>query len=139
MSTPRNAEDLMRDPDEIGKPDPTDAFLDTPVSTTDPKALRQKGVADKVIEIKLENAVRAIIATPGGPMFLAHVITRMCGGDNPHFHPSNSIMSEIAGRRSVGWQIESMIRDIDYELWITVDREIEKLRPKPKTQAQKNR
>lgn len=139
MSTPRNAEDLARDPDEIGKPDPTDAFLDVPASTTDPRALRQKGISDKITELKLENALRAIIVSPGGAMFLAHVIFRICGSDSPYFHTSNSIMSEVAGRRSVGWQLQSMIRDIDYELWVTVDREIEKLRPKPKTQAQKGR
>lgn len=139
MSHPRNAEDLARDPNEIGKPDPTDAFLDVPSSTTDPKALRQKGVSDKIEELKLENAVRAMIATPGGPMFLAHIIFRICGNDSPYFHTSNSIMSEVAGRRSVGWQLQSMIRDIDYELWAIVDREIEKLRPRPKTQAQRNR
>lgn len=135
MSTPRDAQELF-DP-EAHKPDATDAFLDTPVKTNDPKALRAKALSDKQKELREEGDLREVLATKAGVRLIARIIGGPCGWNLPYFHPSNSWMSEIAGRRSVGYQLEQWISDADLTLWFAVRRELEVMRPKPKTTAEK--
>src|ERR1700690_1748473 len=130
MSELRGADDLNRDPqDEPENPPP---FLERPQKTNDPKALKQKAVDDKAKAIRQENDIRAILGTEAGIRFMARLLGEICFIDASAFHPTSSVMSNIAGRRQVGQQVKEIIREADFELWIRVDREIEQARPKAK-------
>ena len=125
----RNANDLSLDPQaEEKKLD----FLDPVVNSADPKQLRKKAISDKNRELQDEADLRTVLGTPAGVRFVARIVGGPCGWGYPHFNPSNSIMSETAGRRSVGWQIEQWVRDADLSFWHQVDRELNELRAKPK-------
>lgn len=139
MSTPKDAEELYRSPEDVAAPDPTAAFLDKPVKTNDPKALKDKAVSDKVLELRIENAIRGLLATDGGADLMAHIIGHMCGCHFPGFSANPHIRDEMFGRRSIGWQLEQMIRDIDFDLWVRVDRALEQRRQRPKSQVQRTK
>lgn len=130
MSSPRNAEELFN-PDAA--PDPDEAITGGRVRTSDVQALQRKAVADTITEITDENDIREVlaIASGAGVRFVARLI-ETCGWNTPHFNPSNSVMSEIAGRRSIAWQVEGWISDADVELWLIVRRTLEVKRQKPK-------
>jgi hypothetical protein len=137
MNNVRSAEDLNRDPADIGKVDPNAAFMDEPVRSNDVAALKKKALADKVKALQEENDLRAVLATTSGVRFMARLIAGPCGWNAPYFHPSNSMMSEIAGRRSIGYQMENWICDVDLSLWFKVRSELEETRIKPKTSERK--
>jgi hypothetical protein len=124
----RSAEDLQRDPQAKDEPD---SLVPAARKTNDPKALKKQALDDKAKALAEEVDLRSVLATMAGVRFVARIMG-ICGVDEPYFHPSNSWMCEIAGRRSIGGQIKNWIRDCDFELWPLVDREIEKLRAKPK-------
>lgn len=128
--SPRTADDLDRDPQV--EPDKTPAFLDAPVNASDPKQLKAKALTDKSRALKEENDVRAVLGTPAGVRFVARLICS-CGWNAPYFMPNNSAMCEVAGRRSIAWQLEQWISDTDLSLWFAVRRELEGSRVKPKT------
>jgi hypothetical protein len=134
MNLPRNAEELFN-PD-AGKSDPSEAITGGRVRTGDVKALQRKALSDTAVEITDENDIREVLALPSGAglRFLARLI-EACGWNTPHFHPSNSIMSEVAGRRSIAWQLEGWISDADLDLWLAVRRQLELKRQKPKALA----
>jgi hypothetical protein len=132
---PRTAEELF-DPDSV-KPDGADALLDR-VNAGDPHQVRRSGTRAKIRELEGENDLREVLASPAGVRLVARII-EACGWSTPHFHPSNSVMSEIAGRRSIAWQLENWISDADVELWIAVRRQLESVRPKPKTSERRSR
>jgi hypothetical protein len=126
----RSADDLQRDPqEEAEKPLP---FLERPQKTNDPKALKQKGIDDKAKAIKQENDLREVLGTQGGIRFMARLLGEICLLDASAFHPNNSTMCNIAGRRQIGQTVKEIIRDADFDLWVKVDRELETMRPKPK-------
>lgn len=131
-SIPRSAEELF-DPDGQ-QSDGTERIIDGPVRAADPKALKRKALNDKAEEFTDEADLREVLAIPSGAgaRFIARVI-EACGWNTPHFHPSNSMMCEIAGRRSIAWQLEQWTSDANLELWFAVRAELEKKRPKPKT------
>jgi hypothetical protein len=129
MSSPKDAEELF-DPD-AGSQQPEDRVLAPPPKTNDPKALRQKALSDKQRDLQDENDLKAVLATPFGIRLLARIIGGPCGWNAPYYHPSNSQMCEIAGRRSIGFQLEQWICDADLKLWFAVRTELEKLRAKP--------
>ncbi len=131
-----DADDLTRDPQEPRPELP--AFLDPVVKANDPKALRKKGVDDKGKALKAEADLREVLATQAGVRFVARILADLCYLDAPAFHPNNSTMCNIAGRRQIGQEIKTLIRDADFDLWVSVDRELETRRPKPKT-AERNR
>lgn len=126
----RSADDLYRDPQE--EPAPVPAFLKEPPKTNDPKQLRIKATDDKAREIKQQNDIRAILATEAGVRFIARLLGEICYIDQPVFHPNNSTMCNVAGRRQVGQTVKDLIRDTDFNLWVKVDRELEERRAKPK-------
>lgn len=128
---PRSAEELF-DPDS--QTDSADHIIDGPVRAADPKALKRKALSDKAEEFTDEADLREVLALASGAgvRVLARVI-EACGWNTPHFHPSNSVMCEIAGRRSIAWQLETWISDADLALWFAVRAELERKRPKPKT------
>lgn len=130
---PRSAEELF-DPD-AQQSDGTERIVDGPVRTADVRALKRKELSDKVAEFTDETDLREVLALPSGAgiRLLARIIGEPCGWNQPYFHPSNSVMSEIAGRRSIAYQLEQWISDADLELWFAVRRELERKRPKPKT------
>lgn len=130
MNTPRTAEELF-DPN-AQRPDGTEAFLDKPQNAADAPALKDKALKDKSRALKLENDIREVLAMPGGVRFVARVI-EACGWNTPYFAPSNSVMCEVAGRRSIAYQLEQWICDADLKLWFAVRTELESIRPKPKT------
>lgn len=125
----RSAEDLYSDPD---RPESTPAFLEKPQRSNDPKALRAKAIDDKGKALKQENDIREILATQAGIRFVARLLGEICYVDVSAFHPNNSTMCNIAGRRQVGQVVKELIRDCDFDLWVKVDRELEALRPKAK-------
>lgn len=126
----RTADDLDRDPQaEPEKPLP---FLDQPVNASDAKQLKAKSISEKARALKEENDIREVLSSPAGVRVLARLIT-VCGWNMPYFHPNNSTMSEVAGRRSIAWQLEQWVSDVDLNLWFAVRRELETSRPKPKT------
>lgn len=125
MSSPRNADEL--DPDAKV---PDESFLDKPQNVSDVPALKEKAISDKVKVLRDENDLRAVLSTAEGVRVVARVIER-CGWNGPYFRPNNSEMCEVAGRRSIAWQLEQAISDVDLELWIAVRRELETNRPKP--------
>lgn len=127
MSAPRNADEL--DPD--AKAD-TESFLDKPQNVSDVPALKEKAISDKVKELRDENDLRAVLSMPEGVRVIAKLIEK-CGWNSPYFHPNNSQMCEVAGRRSIAWQLEQLISNVDLELWFAVRRELETMRPKPVT------
>lgn len=129
MAEPRSAEDLNRDPQVEERPD---SLVGTPRKTNDPKALKKQAIDDKGRALQEEADLRWVLSSPAGVRFVARVMGA-CGVDEVYFHPSNSTMCEIAGRRSIARQIKNWIRDADFGLWVGVDREIEDLRPKPKS------
>lgn len=131
MSDLRDADDLTRDPQEDRPEQP--AFLDPVVKSNDSKALKKKAVDDKSKALKHENDLREVLSTSAGVRFLARVLGDICYIDAAAFHPNNSTMCNIAGRRQVGQQIKELIRDVEFDLWVKVDRELEAHRPKPKT------
>jgi hypothetical protein len=128
---PKSAEELYNDPTEE-KVDPTLAFLETPVNASNPAQLKAKALTDKSRELKWDNDLRAVLSTQEGVRFVARLIGA-CGWNAPHFHPNNSTMCEVAGRRSIAWQLEQWISDTDLTLWFAVRRELEQARVKPKT------
>jgi hypothetical protein len=130
VSTLNDADDLF-DPD-AKKPDGSEAFLDQPVNASNPKQLKAKALSDKQREFKQENDIRAVLSTEAGVRFVAGIISR-CGWHEPFFHPNNSTMCEVAGRRSIAWQIEQQVKNTDLGLWFSVERELEQSRVKPKT------
>ncbi len=79
-----------------------------------------------------------MLSTEGGVRFVARILTEFCVIDAPAFHPNNSTMCNIAGRRQVGQQIKELIRNAEFDLWVKVDRQIERERPKPKS-SERNR
>jgi hypothetical protein len=129
MTEARSADDLYSDPQEAEKPLP---FLERPQKTNDPKAIKAKGIDDKAKRIKQENDIRALLGTEAGIRFIARILGEFCYIDASAFHPNNSTMCNISGRRQVGQQIKEAIRDFDFDSWVKVDRELEQQRPKPK-------
>lgn len=132
MTMPRSAEELF-DPD-YAKPDPDEAIIGRPTSTINPKQLKRKALSDTAHQLTEEADICELLALPSGAgvRFIARLI-ESCGWNLPHFHPSNSIMSEVAGRRSIAWQVENWVSDSGLENWFAVRRELEVKRPKPKT------
>lgn len=128
--SPRSADDLDRDPQ--AEPEKVPEFLDAPVNASNPLQLKAKALNDKARALKEENDIRAVLTTPAGVRFIARLILT-CGWNAPYFTPNNSTMSEIAGRRSIAWQVEQWISDADLSLWFAVRRELETTRVKPKT------
>ena len=100
------------------------------VNAADPLAQKESRLTELQIRVKEENDIRAVLATPEGRRLIVRVFD-ICGRNTPYFHPNNSTMSEIAGRRSIAFQIENWIRDVDHTLWQAVDVEIESTRPRP--------
>jgi len=131
MNDTRSADDLTRDPQD--EPEQLPAFLDSARKTNDPKQLKKQATDDKAKAIKQENDLRSVLATEAGVRFVARILFDLCILDAPAFHPNNSTMCNIAGRRQIGQQIKELIRDCDFELWVKVDRELEAARPKPKS------
>lgn len=129
--TDRSAEDLDRDPQSA--PDKLPPFLEKPTKTNDPQSLKRKAIDDKGKELKQQNDIREFLSTQAGVRFIARLLGEICYLDTSAFHPNNSTMCNIAGRRQVGQTVKELIRDVDFDLWVTVDREIETNRPKPKT------
>jgi hypothetical protein len=128
--TDRSAEDLDRDPQV--KPERLPPFLDKPVKSNDPKAIRKKEIDDKGKSLKQENDIREVLSTQAGTRFMARLLGEICYLDVSAFHPNNSTMCNIAGRRQVGQVVKELIRDCDFDLWVKVDRELEVNRPKAK-------
>ncbi len=126
----RSAEDLTQPEREqrertIGPPS-----LVQPQRTNDPVQLREKALSDRQQQLQEENDLRVVLATEEGVRFAARLISA-CGWNLPHFNPSNSVMCEIAGRRSIAWQIEGWISDVELKLWFAVRAELERARPRP--------
>lgn len=130
MSVPRDAQDLTVDLQDKRPDEPQ--FLDAPVKNNDPVAQRKKAIDDKARALREENDLREVLSSQAGVRFVAKVLTEYCAIDEFAFHPNNSTMCNIAGRRQVAQQIKSLIRDADFELWVQVDREIESRRPRQK-------
>lgn len=128
--SPQTAEELF-DPD-ARKPDGTEVFLDQPVNASDPKQLKARAISDKAKELKEENDIRAVLSTPSGIRFVSRLVNA-CGWNMPYYMPHNGAMCEVAGRRSIAWQLEQWISDTDLSLWFAVRRELELGRVKPKT------
>lgn len=135
MTNPRTAEELF-DPDGAKEQD-VEKVLDR-VNASDPQQVRKSATRAKIREIEGENDLREVLASPAGVRLIARII-EACGWATPYFHPSNSVMSEVAGRRSIAWQLENWISDADVELWIAVRRQLESVRPKPKTSERRSR
>jgi hypothetical protein len=127
---PRNADELF-DP-EGSQPDPVDRILDQPPRTNDPRALKQRAISQKARDLTEENDLRAIVATPEGRRFIVRLLMR-CGIDQPVYHPSNSTMCEIAGRRQIANDLRDWVKNCGLEQWFAVEQEFEQYRPKPKT------
>ena len=106
------------------------------VRTADVRSLERKATANTIAEITDENDICEVlaIASGAGVRFMSRLI-EACGWNTPHFNPSNSVMSEIAGRRSIAWQLEGWISDADVELWVAVRRNLELKRQKPKART----
>jgi hypothetical protein len=132
VSDLRSADDLTRDPQDEDEKLP--AFLDKPAKSNDPKELKRKAIDDKGKALKQEGDLRAILSTDSGVRFIARLLGEFCYIDTSAFHPNNSTMCNIAGRRQVGQLVKDAIRDTDFDLWVKVDRELETMRPKPKKQ-----
>lgn len=125
MNFPRSAEELF-DP-EANTPDPDDAITGRGrVRTTDRQALARKAVSDVIGDITDENDVREVLSLPSGAgvRFLARLLEH-CNWSAEYFHPSNSVMSYAAGRRSICRDMENWVSDADLELWIAVRRVLE--------------
>ncbi len=132
MAEARSAEDLTRDPQAEDKPDAANRLTERPRKTNDPKALKKQALDDKAKQLQEEADLRWVLSLANGVRFIARVMG-ICGADESAFHPSNSVMCEIAGRRSIARQIKNWCRDADFELWVKVDREIEAGRAKATT------
>lgn len=127
----RDADDLTRDPQEERRPE--SPFLDPVVKSNDPKALKKQAIDAKSKALRQENDVRELLGTQAGIRFMARLLGEICYIDESCFNPNSSTMSNIAGRRQIGQTVKTLIRDVDFELWVKVDRELEAARPKPKT------
>lgn len=125
---PAGSADELFDPGK--KPDPS--YLDKRERSNDPKALKEKATKDKARELQDENDLRAVLQTPAGVRFVVRVLLA-CGIDQPVFQPNNSLMCEVAGRRSIANQLRDWVKNVGLEEWFTVEREFENFRPKPKT------
>lgn len=133
MSDLRDADDLTRDPQEERAAELP--FLDPIVKSNDPKALKKKAIDDKSKALKQENDLREILSTQAGVRFVARVLGDLCYIDVTPFHTNTTTMANIAGRRQIGLELKTLIRDVDFDLWVKVDRELEAARPKPKTSS----
>jgi hypothetical protein len=131
---PRSAEELF-DPDYT----PDESATEPRRRTGDVRTLHKQAERDKIEEFTDEADLREVLAIPSGAgiRFIARLIAGPCGWNTPYFHPSNSVMCETAGRRSIGYQLEQWICNADPELWAAVRAELEKTRPKPKTSQRK--
>lgn len=128
----RSAEDLT---DPEGERQTPVRGTDRRVRAGDAAELRKKQVDDKERQLQEERDLVEVASTPAGRRFLARLIVA-CGWNQPHFHPSNSIMCEVAGRRSIAFQLEQWLSDADLDLFLGVRRELEALRPKaPKVET----
>jgi hypothetical protein len=132
----RSAEDLFN-PEGAKQKAPD--FLDRPQRANDPAALKEKALTDKQRELQSENDLRAVLSTDEGVRMVARIIGGPCGWNLPYFHASNSVMCEVAGRRSIARQLEEWISNCDLQLWFAVRTELERERPKPKTSEKKGR
>jgi hypothetical protein len=130
MSDIRSAEDLQRDPQE--EPEKPLPFLDRPVKTNDPKALKSKAIDDKARTLKHEGDLRSILSTEAGVRFMARLLGEICCIDQSEFHPTSSVKDNIIGRRQVGHVVKDLIRDCDWGLWSKVDFALNEMRAKPK-------
>lgn len=133
---PRDADELS-DPD-AHKEDETAAFLDRPQKNSDPRALQTKRVSDKSRDLKEEGDLIEVLNTEGGVRFIVRLMVR-CGVDLPVFHPSNSVMCEVAGRRQVANDVRDWIKNCGLEYWFRVEQEFEENRAKPKTSERRSR
>ena len=115
---------MNRDPQEPIEVLP--AFLKTPPKNNDPKELKRKGIDDKAKAIREENDIRAVLGLEPGIRFIARLLGEICFIDQSAFHPNNSTMCNVAGRRQVGQIVKDLIRDADFELWVRVDRELDR-------------
>lgn len=136
VAFPRSAEELF-EPDS-GRPDGTEKFVNKPQNAADLKSLKKKAIDEVAARLKEENDLRAVLGTQEGVRFVARLVLA-CGWNMPHFNPSNSVMSEIAGRRAIAWQLENWISDVDLSLWFAVRQELEASRPKPQTSEKSGR
>jgi hypothetical protein len=127
----KDANELFRDPEENARKDPLDDIIDRG-KTNDPAKLKEKALSDKNRELQAENDLKAILVTPQGVRFVVRLLQR-CGIDQPNFHPSNSVMCEIAGRRQIGNDVRDWIKNCDLSFWFAVEKEFESVRPKPKS------
>lgn len=131
MNDLRDADDLTRDPQQ--ERETPHSFSDPVVKSNDPKALKKKAIDDKSRALKQENDLREVLASQAGVRFIARLLGEICFIDASAFNQNNSVMSNIAGRRQIGQTVKELIRDVDFDLWVKVDRELESHRPKPKT------
>lgn len=131
MTDIRDADELFEGPDKP-KPDGTEKFLDKRQSNSDPKRLKEKAVSAKARDLQDENDLKAILSSEAGVRFMVKLFNR-CGIDQPAFHPSNSMMCEIAGRRQIANDLREWIKNCGLEYWFAVEREFETRRPKPQT------
>lgn len=133
---PRDADELTN-PD-AHKPDETAAFLDPPQKNSDSKTLQSKRVSDKSRELKEEGDLIEVLSSDAGVRFLVRLFER-CGMDLPVFHPSNSVMCEVAGRRQVANDLRDWIKNCGLEYWFRVEHEWEQKRVKPKTSEKRSK
>lgn len=133
---PRDADELS-DPD-AHKEDETAAFLDRPQKNSDPRALQTKRVSDKSRDLKEEADLIEVLSTEGGVRFICRLFER-CGLDLPVYHPSNSVMCEVAGRRQVANDLRDWIKNCGLPFWFRIEEEWEQKRAKPKTSERRSK
>jgi hypothetical protein len=127
VGPPSNADELF-DPEK----EPAPQFLDRPQRANDPKALQEKALKDKSRDLQDENDLRAVLATREGIRFVVRLLLA-CGIDQPVFQANNSLMCEVAGRRSIANQLRDWVKNVGLKEWFAVEEEFENYRPKPKT------
>lgn len=131
VGSPRSADDLF-DPDKEDIHPHAEKYLDTPQRSADPKALKQKAIDDKTRDLQDENDLRVVLETAEGVRFIVRLLLA-CGIDQPVFQANNSLMCEVAGRRSIANQVRDWVKNVGLPEWFKVELEFENHRPKPKT------
>jgi len=115
---PQTAEELT---DPEGAREQLPPVFEQPSSVSNIKQIKRRTAELKSKELQEQNDLSAIVSTEAGLRFVVRLL-EMCGHGEEQFATEPHFLAQIAGRRSIGIQIERAIKEADLELWLAVER-----------------
>lgn len=84
------------------------AELDEPVSSSDPKQVKERAQKIKDKDKQEVEDLKAILALPHGQRFIRQLLSD-CGEHRSSFHTNNAVMAFNEGTRNVGLKLKALI------------------------------